>query len=677
MSYSVDLWNSYNKVKRRIESDFKGLKDFIKLISEYHVILLTYATNLKRIYDMECSSQNESLQIGINSFKSDILNQIRSLNEFISSIKDDIIFPLNLFRENILSKILKNLEETAKMERSYHSCVLGIESVKNNFYSSLKEIENYKIKYEITKRQNMEENNFQDYNVIESNEIKITTALKNAKEKEKIYINYIKDTNIMQEEYIEIKKKNLNEFQSIEEELGLNIKDSLRKYVIFKISYLRNLQYDLDKKSKLIENINIRKDILDYIFINSTNALPPEKYNYVLYNTDIGKNYINNKINKDKDIIKEVKAYINNSFNLKNVKEIMESKNENLINIENIANKAFSEKYFTYEEKRRIINYSELKRSRRYLLNHLNKIRIKNKLNISEITFNNIGEILKQNIIGIEKENNIDFESYKLIIILSTSLYKNNYSEENKNNPRIFLQNYVKECPVWKQFNFWEKIIQYEIVEEMSKQKKINLLNLSKENKENKFKRIQLIAKSYLNTYLYHMISFHIDLNIINDIISFFSNYYFFEKTTIDFLTNILKAYKKEEMIIISEEDSNKETMEINEIKEEENYIKQKQPLDNVLKSKQRKKVEDINYNININVNNYNENDNLENLNINLINKDNNRYENDKKINNEDYKEEDIKSQIAITENSYDKNDFLDISIKEKSKLKIVNEDNN
>ena len=676
MSYSVDLWSSYNKVKRRIESDFKGLKDFIKLISEYHVILLTYATNLKRIYDMECSSQNESLQTGINSFKSDLLNQMRSLNEFISSIKDDIIIPLNLLRENILSKILKNLEETAKMERSYHSCVLGIESVKNNFYSSLKEIENYKIKYEITKRQNMEENNFQDYNVIESNEIKITTALKNAKEKEKIYINYIKDTNIMQEEYIEIKKKNLNEFQSIEEELGLNIKDSLRKYVIFKISYLRNLQYDLDKKSKIIENINIRKDILDYIFNNSTNALPPEKYNYSFYNSDLGKNYINNKLNKDKDIIKEVKAYLNNSFNLKNVKEIMESKNDNLINIENIANKAFSEKYFTYEEKRRIIYYSDLKRSRRYLLNHLNKIRIKNKLNISEITFNNIGEILKQNIIGIEKENNIDFESYKLIIILSTSLYKNHFSEENKYKPRIFLQNYIKECPIWKQFNFWEKIIQYEIVEEMSKQKKLNLLNLSKENKENKLKRIQLIAKSYLNTYLYHMFSFHVDLNIINDIISFFSNYYFFEKTTIDFLTNILKTYKKEE-IIISEEDSNKETMEINEIKEEENYIKQKQPLDNLLKAKQRKKVEDINYN----VNNYNENDNLENLNINLINKDNNKYENEeiksKKINNEDYKEEDIKSQIAITESSYDKNDILDISIKEKSKLKIVNEDNN
>ena len=65
------------------------------------------------------------------------------------------------------------------------------------------------------------------------------------------------------------------------------------------------------------------------------------------------------------------------------------------------------------------------------------------------------------------------------------------------------------------------------------------------------------------------------------------------------------------------------------------------------------------------------EKDNFENLNINLINKDNN-----KKINDE-YKEEDIKSQIALTENSYDKNDILDLSIKKKSKLKIVNEGEN
>ena len=178
MSYSVDLWSSYNKVERRLELNFKGLKDFIKMICEYHSTLISYSTNLKKIYDLECTSQNESLQIGINGFKSDILNQFRSLNEFVSSIKEDIINPLIILREKILNKIKKNLEETSKTERAYHACATELEIIKKDFYASIRDIIKYKTKYEITKRQNMEENNFQDYNVIESNEIKITNFLK-------------------------------------------------------------------------------------------------------------------------------------------------------------------------------------------------------------------------------------------------------------------------------------------------------------------------------------------------------------------------------------------------------------------------------------------------------------------------------------------------------------------
>jgi hypothetical protein len=176
------------------------------------------------------------------------------------------------------------------------------------------------------------------------------------------------------------------------------------------------------------------------------------------------------------------------------------------------------------------------------------------------------------------------------------------------------------------------------------------------------------------------MISFNISINVINEIISFFSNYYFFEKNTIDFLNNILKNYKKEEIEISQEENSLKEINELIEIKKE---LLQKQPLDNISKSKQRRldKIKSEELNSNMNINNLIEKDNFENLNINLINKDNNKYENDeikdKKIYYDEYKEEDIKSQIAITENSYDKNDTLDITIKEKSKLKIINEGEN
>ena len=284
-----------------------------------------------------------------------------------------------------------------------------------------------------------------------------------------------------------------------------------------------------------------------------------------------------------------------------------------------------------FEEKKFINDISKLKRSRRYLLEQLNKIRIKNKLNLGDISFNNILEILKENLLGLNKENNIDFQSYKLIIILSTLLYKNNFSKE-KNNSRIFLQNYLLDFSLWKKINFWEKIIQYEIIEEMTRQKKYNLIDISKENKENKIKRIQTIAKSYINTYIFHMISFNVDYNIIKNIISFFSDYYFFDKNTIESFYSILKQYKKEDII-----------KENNEIKKEINLnqSQQKEPLDNTFKAQQRQKSEKEKENINNNINN--ENDSLENLNINSVNRDSNNNldnieKNKKTINDQDYK---------------------------------------
>ena len=36
MNYSVELWNSYNKVENRLELHYNGLKDFIYMLSEYY-----------------------------------------------------------------------------------------------------------------------------------------------------------------------------------------------------------------------------------------------------------------------------------------------------------------------------------------------------------------------------------------------------------------------------------------------------------------------------------------------------------------------------------------------------------------------------------------------------------------------------------------------------------------
>ena len=64
----------------------------------------------------------------------------------------------------------------------------------------------------------------------------------------------------------------------------------------------------------------------------------------------------------------------------------MKVKPKNIINIENIANNMIINKDLSPDEKRDIVTYSSLKRNRRYLLNHLKKLLLKNGLNLIDIS---------------------------------------------------------------------------------------------------------------------------------------------------------------------------------------------------------------------------------------------------------------------------------------------------
>jgi hypothetical protein len=119
--------------------------------------------------------------------------------------------------------------------------------MKTKFHSNAKTAEEIKFQTEIGKincsltpdMRNKLENRFQ-------------FSLKEAKESEKNYINSINFANNLRENYIESMKKTMNSFQELEEILGLNIKDSLRKYMVYQIAYIRNMQYDIERKANVI-----------------------------------------------------------------------------------------------------------------------------------------------------------------------------------------------------------------------------------------------------------------------------------------------------------------------------------------------------------------------------------------------------------------------------------------
>ena len=563
MSYSVDLWNSYNKLEYKLESHIKGLKTFIYILSEYHSSQTTFANELKRLSDYISNNSitsYESLSEGISSFQTDLLNQYDYLNEFLNNMKIEILEPLKNLKERIIKTLNNNLSEMNSTEKNYNNCISQLDNAKKKFHNSVKEAEQSKLRSEILKKKSLgtgngtspsktkNNSNINNSEEIKREEIKTLNFLKNAKENENVYLTLISDANKLQDDYVEIKKKNLNQIQLMEEELGENIKDSLRKYIVFQVSYIRNFQYDIDKKAKIMENININKDIANYIYKNTTNAIPPFKYDYIPYLSELNNNLNNNKNNIDKDIIKEVNNFIENIFTCDKAKEIILLKNKINIEIESISEEIFTskEEIQNYDKSKmdKINKYITNKRNRRELLKNLNNLRRKKGLNINDITYDNIGKILNLCLdeISNNKQKEIDYESIIIIINLSSTLYKTSTDIDN-NLPRIFLQKNINTHQIWKKYEIWKGIIKYSIIEEMHNQKNFNIY--SKEDYLTKKERINNIVKFQLNTYIYNMLNFDIKKNIILDIIQQFKNYYDLSQNIIDSLNIIVDDYKK------------------------------------------------------------------------------------------------------------------------------------
>jgi hypothetical protein len=398
----------------------------------------------------------------------------------------------------------------------------------------------------------------------------------------------------------------MNEIQSMEIDLGKNIKSSLLKYYSYQNTYMKNILNDTEQKEKIIDEINIIKDIDIFIKNNRTNDLPPNPIDYVPYEVNTKNEKVKNEIKKlipnEKDI-PSLKTKVDKEIE-KFLDLIIEGEKEKVIganekNLKIVSNKAY----------------------RRIFLNYLNKLRTNTNLTLDDSSYRIIGNLLNECLNYSNKEK--DFICIKLIIIIYTNLFK---LDKIKNNPRTFLYEYLKENVIWKDIKFWENLIKYDINEEMHNQKKYNLF--SEENDVLQYLRIKNIIKSQVSNNLYNMNLFEVNSSLMFKIINYFSNYYELQSSAVDFLNNIVKNYqtnndnKNVKISINNKSNHNSKTNIFKKNKE----IFQKETITPVQKDEQiinNKNEEEKNMNNNIYENDNNIINKIENKNNNIFNEGN------------------------------------------------------
>ena len=563
--YSVELWNNYNKVYHQFNSHIQGLADFIGMFNERYKSKINLAETLKNLSESKKSITTfESLTEGILGFKGDMYNEYNYLSELIVGMRDEIIKPLTAAYKMFSKKIDNNFSETSTINKEYINSLNQMEIYKNKFHSSVYAAEQSKLKAEYYKKKINSLNNATDkeknkellneYNInLKQEETKAINYLKDAKNNEKIYISLINNTNILQEEYIEIKKRNLEEIQELEESLGEYIKDSLRKFIIFQVAYLRNMQYDVDKKAKILEGINLRNDIQKFINDNKKDIIPLKKFEYVPYISKLNlKEGEKNSINLKKipeDIIKEVNNFISTVFPSNRFEEIKFLKSKENVDIEQLVDKIYSGEKLNFIDTQEITKLIIKKRLRRLFLKEINNHNIKNEnIALNDNTYDTINEIFNESLNVVL--NDKDFESAKLIIDLSNILFRHT-SDESGN--KIFIISNLKSGKIIKSYEFWKELVKYDIIEEMHKQKKSEYGNNNE--KKIKVKNINDIVLDKLNKYINDMINFGCKPNYLRQIIEEFNEYYHLNEIKVKNIIKIIDDYENK--------DSNKDTNKV------------------------------------------------------------------------------------------------------------------
>ena len=550
MHYSVELLNNYNKVYQQFNSHIQGLNDLISMFSERYKSKRNLAETLKNLSESKNTITSfESLTEGILGFKGDMYNQFNYLSELLVGMRDEIIKPLSSAYQNFSKKLERNYSETLSINEEYQASIEEMEIYKNKFHSSVYSAEQSKLKAEYYRRkinslkdintQQNKENKANFLNNLKKEENKANNYLQEAKGNERKYISLIYNTNLLQDEYIEVKKKNLYEIQELEEELGETIKDSLRKFIIFQVAYLRNMQYDVDKKAKLLDGINIKNDIQKFINKNKKNTISLKKFEYSPYISKLniqetGRD--NNKQNIPPEIYKEVNNFISNVFPSNRFNEIKFLKTKEKVDVEQIVQKIYSEEKLNFVDTQEITKLIIKKRTRRLLLNELNNYKNKNEYSIlNDASYDIINDIFRECLNLVKQDK--DYETAKLVINLSNFIFRLINDETNE---KICLINDLKSEKILKNYEFWNELIKYEIIEEIYNQKMTNLIN----KKEEKINTNEIVLNK-LNIYINNMIKFYCRPNYMRQILEEFKDYYNLDEIIMKELNNQIDEYEK------------------------------------------------------------------------------------------------------------------------------------
>ena len=317
MSFSSDLWNGFDILKKNYLITYNKLKHFYEMMFSFASLEKNHSKNLEILYEQnkELFNSDEILLLPSKTFISSLKIESEYHKYFYNNIFDNILSPIKDIIDKKKYLITKTFCDSMKNTEKFNKIIQNIISKQENYYNSCKElslslseIEIYSKNSETKKKQN----------VIKVLLNKRDKALEKVNHTQKDYLTVVTESNIILKDY-NLKTENiLNDLENEFKQLNTCIKDCLINYSKNKSQLYKDiLEVTNHGLNTCYEKIDIDNDIKNFVMKNATKEFKYHKFEYNPFKlNNINKNLLFNDIKDAKiqeikydEIIQKVKKY--------------------------------------------------------------------------------------------------------------------------------------------------------------------------------------------------------------------------------------------------------------------------------------------------------------------------------------------------------------------------------
>ena len=303
MSFSSDLWNGFDILKKNFLQTYNKIKHFYEIIFSFASLEKNHSKNLEILYEQnkDLFNSDEILLLPSKTFISSLKIESEYHKYYYNNIFDNILSPLKNIIDNKKYLITKTFCDSMKNTDKFNKIIQNIISKQENYYNSCKElsvclseIEIYAINTETKKKQSVNKTLIS----------KKDKAMEKLNHMQNEYLNIITESNVILKDYNLKTDILLNDLEKEFKQINTCIKDCLINYSKNKIQLSKDI-LDMTNHglNTCYEKIDIDNDIKNFIMKNATKEFKYHKFEYNPFKLkDINKNLLFNDVKENSKI---------------------------------------------------------------------------------------------------------------------------------------------------------------------------------------------------------------------------------------------------------------------------------------------------------------------------------------------------------------------------------------